>query len=154
MKSFQLEDGSRKSEEMRFKKAIGGLLYLTHTRPDLVFAISLVSRYLHNPSKHHMGVMKRILHYAARTIDFGLPYHHVDEFKLVDHVDNDCDGSLDDRKSTSGWVFSLGLGAITWSLKKQEIMTLLSTKAEYVSVTSEAGQGAWIRRLLEDLGVH
>lgn len=57
---------------MRFRKTVGGLLYLTQTRPDLVFAVGLISRYLHDASKCHIGAMKRGLHYVAGTINFGL----------------------------------------------------------------------------------
>lgn len=74
---LQLEDGSGKTNGIRFRYVVGGLLYLTHTRPDLVFAIGLLSRYLHNLSRHHMAAVKRILHYVAGTIDFRLQYHHV-----------------------------------------------------------------------------
>lgn len=63
------------------------------------------------------------------------------EFKLIGHVDSDWVGSLDDRKSTIGWVFNLGSGAVSWSLKKQEIAALSSTKAENVVVTSASWEG-------------
>ena len=60
---------------------------------------------------------------------------------------------MDDRRSTTGWVFSLGSGAITWSSKKQEVIALSSTEAEYIAVTSAACQGVWFRHLLGDMGV-
>lgn len=71
---------------------------------------------------------------------------------MIGFTDSDWVGSLDDRRSTSGSVFSLGLGAVTWSSKKQEIVTLSSSEAEYAAVTSAARQILWLRKLLADLG--
>lgn len=67
------------------------------------------------------------------------------------YSDSDWGGSPDDRRSTSGWVFMLGSGAIAWSSKKQPITALSSTEAEYISVTSAACEAVWLRRLLQDM---
>ena len=132
---------------------MGSLLYLTHTRPDLVHAIGVVSRYMHNPSAHHLGAVKRILHYVAGTINFGLQYEHVNQFRLCGCPNSDWEGYVDNRKSTSGWMFTLGSAAIAWSSKKQDITALSSTEAEYISATLAVCQVVWLKRLLEGLNL-
>ena len=104
-----------------------------------------------SPTRHHFGAAKRILRYIAGTLDYGIWYSQVDDFKLYGYTDNDWAGSLNDRKSTSGSVFSLGLGAITWSSKKQAITALSTTEAKYVAAPSAVSQAVWLRRLLADM---
>lgn len=137
---FSLNDDSGEGDARRYRKLVGSLLYLTHTRPDLIFVVSVVSRYMHQPTKHHLGAVKRILHYVAKTINVGLLYEHTNQLNLTGYTDSDWGGSIDDCKSTSGWFFHLGSTAVTWCSKKQEIMALSSTKAEYISTTSTACQ--------------
>ena len=147
---LQLKDGTRKADGRFFRSLVGGLNYLTHTRPDIAFPVSYVSRYMHSPTKQHLGAAKRILHYIAGTKNFGIWYTNVPDFKLVGFTDSDWAGCLDTRKSTSGSMFSLGSGAVTWSSKKQETLALSSSEAEYAAVTSAARQALWLRKLLVD----
>ncbi|KAF2317151.1 hypothetical protein GH714_012231 [Hevea brasiliensis] len=146
-----LEDGTEQANSRSFRSLVRGLIYLAHTRLDISFSIGVVSRFMSNPSKHHFGAAKRILCYIAGTLDYGICYSHVSDFKLYGYTDSDWASSLDDRKSTSGHVFSLGSGVITWSSKKQATPTLSSSEAEYVVVTSSASQCIWLQRMLADL---
>ena len=147
---LQLKDGTRKADGRFFRSLVGGLNYLTHTRIDIAFPVSYVSRYMHSPTKQHLGAAKRILHYIAGTKNFGIWYTNVPDFKLTGFTDSDWAGCLDTRKSTSGNMFSLGSGAVTWSSKKQETLALSSSEAEYAAVTSAARQALWLRKLLVD----
>lgn len=110
-----------------FKQLVGSLRYLTVTRPDLIYSVNLVSRYMENPTEQHMLAAKRILRYLQGTIGFGIQYKHVGEEKLVGYVDNDYAGDEDDRKSTSGYAFMFGRGTVSWASKKQPIVTLSTT---------------------------
>lgn len=114
-------------------------------------SVSLVSRYMHQLTMHRLCAVKRLLCYVEGTTRFGPLYQHTKEFKLYGFTDSDWGGLVDDRKSTSGWIFSLRSAAIAWSLKKQEITALSSTEAEYIATTSMACQAVWMRRLLEDM---
>ena len=89
----------------------------------------------------------------SRTLDLGIQYKHVQTFGLIGHIDNDWGGLIVNRGSTTGWVFSLGSGAIAWCSKKQDVMALSSTEAEYIAIISSAGQGVRLQRLLCDLGI-
>ena len=93
----------------------------------------------------HWKTGKRILRYISGTRDYGILYSKSDDFILVGYTDSDFAGSIDDRKSTSGYIFHLGSGAISWDSQKQPIVTLSTTEAEYVAATSAACQAVWIR---------
>lgn len=143
---LQHEDGTNNA----FGKYFRSLIYLTHSRPDIVFSVGMVSRFMHSPTKHHLGAAKRILRYVAGTMDYGIWYSQVSIFKLFGFTDSDWAGSLDDRRSTSGNIFTLGSGAITWSSKKQATAALSYSGAKYVAAASSTCQALWLRRLLAD----
>ncbi|KAK9750926.1 hypothetical protein RND81_02G229900 [Saponaria officinalis] len=149
---LQHEDGTEGANSTHFRSLVGGLNYLTHTRPDIAYSVSLVSRYLHKPTKQHFCAAKQILRYVAGTVEFGIWYSKKSRLKLIGFSDSDWAGSLDDRKSTSRNIFSLGSGVITWSSKKKETVALSSSEAEYAAATSATRQTLWLRKLLTDLG--
>ncbi|XP_074271853.1 secreted RxLR effector protein 161-like [Silene latifolia] len=149
---LQRDDGTGKADEKHYRSIVGGLNYLTHTRPDIAYSVSVVSRFLHSPTKQHFGAAKRILRYIAGTVEKGVWYETSENFRLVGYIDSDWVGSLDDRKSTSGSIFTLGSGAITWSSKKQDTIALSSNEAEYVASGAAGRQAIWLRKLLADLG--
>ncbi|KAD6453846.1 hypothetical protein E3N88_08552 [Mikania micrantha] len=148
-----INDGADKVDEVNYRSAVGGLIYLTHTRPDLAYSVSLVSRFMQKPSKTHLGAVKRIMRYIAGTYEFGLWYDQLGELELVGYTDSDWAGCGDDRKSISANIFMLGNGAVSWSSKKQSSVALSSSEAEYIAATSAACQGIWLRRVLDDLGL-
>ena len=92
----------------RFQRLVGRLIYLSHTRPDIAFAVSLVSQFMHNPSSEHMQVVKRILNYLKATPGKGILFTPGDDLKIQGYVDADYGGSLVDRRSTTGYCVFLG----------------------------------------------
>ena len=93
---------------------------------------------------------KRILRYVNGTKGFGILYTTNDNFKLVGYTDSDWAGSLDDRKSTSGYMFHMGSSAISWASKKQPIVAQSTTEVEYIATNAAACQAIWPRRILID----
>ncbi|KAD4385282.1 hypothetical protein E3N88_25450 [Mikania micrantha] len=150
---LQSSDESGRVDEANYRSMVGGLIYLTHTRPDLAYSVSLVSRFMQKPTKTHQGAVKRVLRYLVSTYKLGLWYDRQSELNLVGYTDSDWAGCVDDRKSVSANVFMLGRGAVSWSSKKQSTVALSSSEAEYVSATAAACQGVWLRRILDDLGI-
>lgn len=143
-------DGDAKADVTQYRSLIGCLLYLTATRPDLMFSASLLSRFMHSPSVTHLGVGKRVLRYIRGTTDFGIWYNKGDG-KIEGFVDSDWAGSVDDSKSTSGYVFSLGSGVFSWNSKKQDVVAQSSAEAEYIAAAAASNQAIWIKKVLSDL---
>jgi len=150
VKLFKDPEGKR-VDSTNYKQIVGSLMYLTATRPDIMYAVSLISRYMENPKEIHLLAAKRIFRYLQGTADFGLLYKKGEHSDLMGFTDSDYTGDQDDRKSTSGYVFMLGTGAVSWSSKKQPIVTLSTTEAEFVAAASCACQAIWLRRILEEI---
>jgi hypothetical protein len=119
-----------------YKILVGSLLYLTTTRPDIMYAASLVSRFMESPKDSHWKMVKQILRYVAGTLNFDLWYTKSNSNQIYGYTNSDFASSLDDRKSTSGHVFQLGTNLISWASKKQPIVSISSVEAEYVAATS------------------
>ncbi|KAI5333503.1 hypothetical protein L3X38_023634 [Prunus dulcis] len=146
------EDGSEMADESEYRQIVGSLLYLTATRPDIMFASSLLARFMHNPTRKHMGTAKRVLRYVQGTLEYGVEYKKGMAATLIGYCDSDWAGSEDDRRSTSGYVFTLGSGMFSWASIKQNTVALSTAEAEYVSVAEATSQAKWLRFILEDFG--
>lgn len=144
--------GGTAVDSTRFKQVVGSLMYLTATRPDLMFSVSLISRYMERPTQLHLHVAKRILRYLKGTTELGIAYRRGQGESLIGFADSDYAGDIDDRKSTSGYTFMLGTGAVSWSSKKQPVVSLSTTEAEFIAAAYCACQGVWLRRVLERIG--
>ncbi|KAG6988694.1 Retrovirus-related Pol polyprotein from transposon TNT [Fusarium oxysporum f. sp. conglutinans] len=134
-----------------YAKAIGSLMYaMLGTRPDIAFAVSLCSRYLGNPTNEHVQAVKRIMRYLRGTIDLELVFSGPLR-PLVGYTDSDWAGDHDTRRSTAGYVFNVGTGAISWSSKRQPTVALSSCEAEYMGQTQCTKEAIWLRGLLREL---
>eukprot|EP00257_Ricinus_communis_P022466 XP_015582200.1 uncharacterized protein LOC107262224 [Ricinus communis] len=130
------DEKGTKIDSTMFKQVVGSLMYLTATSLDIMFGVSLISRYMSSPTEEHWYAPKRILRYINGTIEMGILYK----------------GDLNDKKSTFGFVFLLARGAVSWSSKKQPVVTLSTTEAEYIAVASCACQYIWLMRDLVNGG--
>ncbi|XP_024164205.1 uncharacterized protein LOC112171226 [Rosa chinensis] len=146
------DDGSKPVDTSVYRSLVGSLLYLTATRPDVMYAASLLSRFMHNPTQMHLGTAKRVLRYIQGSIDFGMMNRKNIKPKLFGFCDSDWSGSLDDSKSTSGYAFTIGSGVFSWGSNKQQSVALSTTEVEYVSAAEATSQAIWLRRILEDFG--
>ncbi|CAL8997273.1 unnamed protein product [Prunus brigantina] len=146
------EDGSEQADERVYRQIVGSLLYLTATRPDIMFAASLLARYMHGPTKKHMGTAKRVLRYIQGTLDYGIAYEKEKKAMLVGYCDSDWSGCEDDMRSTSGYAFHLGSGVFSWASVKQSSVALSTAEAEYVSAAEATAQAVWLRFVLSDFG--
>eukprot|EP00253_Pinus_taeda_P033679 PITA_33679 len=135
-----------------YRQLVGKLLYLTHTRPDLSFAVGLVAHFLQNPRESHWKAAKRILRYVRGTVQFGIHYSAKATPLLVGFTDSYWAGDPDDRKSTAGYVFTLGSGPITWACKKQAAIFLSSAEAEYRGAVEASKEALWLRQILSEFG--
>ena len=146
------KEGSRMADATLYKQLVGCLMYLTVTRPDLMFVVCLIARFMSDPKEEHMLIAKRVLRYIRGTVDLGIFYKRSSGLSVLGFTDSDYARDVDDRKSTSGYVFLVNGAAICWSSRKQDIVTLSSTEAEYVAATSAACHSVWLKGILQELG--
>lgn len=146
------DDDGVKVDGSLFKQLVGSMIYLTATRPDVMYTVSLVSRYMSEPTELHLTAAKRILRYLQGTIGYGILYQKGGNQELVGYTDSDYAGSVEDRKSTSGYAFILSDAAVAWSSRKQPIVTLSTTEAEFVAAAATACQLVWMKRILARIG--
>jgi hypothetical protein len=151
----KLEDGRDTPlvDNTLYKQLVGSLLYLTHSRPDLSYAVGAVSIFMQEPHELHWKSAKRILRYIQGTITFGIHYATDSTLDLIGFTDFDWAGDNTDRKSTSGYSLSLGFGPICWSSKKQVAIALSSAEAEYRGVVNITIQAMWLQHFLTELGI-
>ena len=136
-----------------YQSAVGSLLYLSlWTRPDITYAVSCVARFCANPLKEHWTAVKRIFRYLKGTQHLGLKYTNNETTECAGYCDADWAGNIDDRKSTSGYLFSLSGAPVSWRSKKQSCVALSTAEAEYVALASAAQEVVWLRQLTDDLG--
>jgi hypothetical protein len=136
----------------QYRRLVGSLRYLVHTRPDLAYSVGYVSRFLKRPTMEHEQAVKRIIRYVAGTLDHGLYYSRCPgEAHLVGYSDNDHAGDIDTSKSTSGILFFLGKCLISLQSVKQQVVAMSSCEAEYIAASTASTQALWLARLLGDL---
>lgn len=144
------EDISQPVDETLFRKLVGSLIYLCNTRPDINFAVGVISRFANNPRTNHWNAGMRILRYICGTMDYGITYDVGNT--LIGFCDSDWAGDADTRRSVTGFCFCLGSGCVSWSSKKQPTVALSSTEAEYKAACLASCEALWLRRVLMDLG--
>jgi histone deacetylase 1/2 len=148
-------DGELLSPEdaTEYRSIVGGLQYLTITRPDISFAVNRVCQYLHAPHDTHWSAVKRILRYIRLTVSHGLHLRPNSSGVLSAYSDVDWAGSPDDRRSTRGYDVFYGSNLIAWSARKQATMSRSSTEAEYKVVTNATTELIWVQSLLQELKI-
>ncbi|GLJ11642.1 hypothetical protein SUGI_0173490 [Cryptomeria japonica] len=135
-------------DEFSFRQLVGSFIYLTTTKLDISYAVSYISRFMSAPKVEHWVAAKRVLRYVKGTPDFDILYNRNKDPRLVGFTDSNWAGCVDDKKSTSGYVFSLGTGAVTWTNKKQQAIALSSTEAEYRGTIKATCVAIWLCRML------
>ncbi|GJY04878.1 putative ribonuclease H-like domain-containing protein, partial [Tanacetum coccineum] len=135
-----------------YRSMIGSLMYLTASRPDIMFAVCACSRFQVTPKSSHLSAVKRIFRYLKGKPKLGLWYPRVSSFDLESYSDSDYAGENLDRKSTTGGCQFLGRRLISWQCKKQTIVATSTTEAEYVAAASCCGQVLWIQNQMLDYG--
>ncbi|GJR52490.1 putative ribonuclease H-like domain-containing protein [Tanacetum coccineum] len=135
-----------------YRSMIGSLMYLTASRPDIMFAVCACARFQVTPKVSHLHAMKRIFRYLKGQPKLGLWYPKDSPFDLEAYTDSDYAGASLDRKSTIGGCQFLGSRLISWQCKKQTIVANSTTEAEYVAAASCCGQVLWIQNQMLDYG--
>ncbi|KAH9671985.1 Integrase catalytic domain-containing protein [Citrus sinensis] len=150
-------DKDEKGKEVDIKMyrgMIGSLLYLTASRPDIMFSVCLCARFQSCPKESHLLAVKRIFRYLSGTIDIGLWYPRGTHIDLTCFSDADFAGYKVDRKSTSGTCYILGHSLVSWFSKKQNSVALSTTEAEYIAAGSCCAQALWMKQTPRDYDIN
>jgi hypothetical protein len=134
-----------------YQSYVGTLMYaMLGTRPDIAYSVACVSRYASNPTLAHMKAVKRIFSYLRGTLDLQLTFRG-DLTDLSGYSDSDWGGDPATFRSTAGFIFNIGSGAISWSSKRQPTVALSTCEAEYQAQTQASKEAVWLRQLLQNL---
>jgi histone deacetylase 1/2 len=140
-------------DSFRYRSVVGGLQYLTLTRPHLSFVVNKVCQFLSQPTDMHWEAVKRILRYVKGTLDMGLRIRKSPSTELSIYTDANWAGCVDDHRSTSGYAVYVGPNLVSWSSKKQPTVSRSSTEAKYKALANGAAEAIWVESLLKELGV-
>lgn len=142
---------AREDLQRKYRKAIGALLYLVGgTRPDLAFATTYMSQFNEHPTEEHWSGVKHILRYVKHTKSYALTYKRTDNC-VGAYCDADWASDKNDRRSFSGYVFTLAGAAISWSSKKQQSTALSTVEAEYIAICHAAKEALWLQNFMKEL---
>lgn len=143
----------REIDATRYRRNVGCLRYLLHTRPDFSFYIGVLSRYMQSPREPHGVAMKQVLRYLRGSLAYGLSFSRSTTKipNLIGYSDNSHNEDPDDGKSTTGHIFYLGDSPISWYSQKQDTVALSSCEAEFMAGTEAARQAIWLQDLLSEV---
>ena len=145
------EDKGDPVDTTRYQRLVGRLIYLSHTCPDIAFAVSLVSQFMQSPHEEHLEVVHRILRYLKSTPGRGLFFKKTGQQAIEVFTDADWAGSITDRKSTSGYCTFVWGNLVTWRSKKQDVVARSSAEADYRAMDQGVCEILWLKRILEEL---
>ncbi|KAA3468613.1 laccase-2-like [Gossypium australe] len=145
---------SQRAYEQVSKPSYRSLVGCLFTRPDIMFAVSMLSRFMHCCNEQHLQAAKRVLRYIKGTLSYRVLYNKAENLRLKGYTDSDWASSSDDMKSTSGYAFTLGSSMFCWSLRKQNLVAQSTVEAEYVAAAAAVNQAIWLRKILDDLNLH
>lgn len=149
----EFEELQGEMEGVPYKAGVGSLMYaMVGTRADLAFPVSMVSQFMSKAGPAHWSAVKRIMRYLQGTLDYKLCLGGKD-VALRGYCDADWAGDASERRSTTGYVFFVGVGAISWNCKRQPTIALSTTEAEYMATSQCTKEAIWLRKLLADVGL-
>ncbi|XP_045817459.1 secreted RxLR effector protein 161-like [Trifolium pratense] len=143
-------------ESTPYASGVGSIMYgMVCSRPDLSYAISVVSRFMANPGQVHWQALKWVLRYLNGSLKGGLKYTRTDPGRdaLEGYVDADYAGNIDTRKSLSGFVFTLFGTAVTWKANQQSVVALSTTQAEYIALVEGVKEAIWLKGMIGEMGI-
>ncbi|KAG8498565.1 hypothetical protein CXB51_004881 [Gossypium anomalum] len=143
--------GNPIEDEHRYRSIVRALQYVVITRPDIAYSINKVCKFMHKPLDLYFKAVKRILRYLQRILNYGLRFTRASKFLLEGYSNAIWGSDVDDRRSTSGFCVFLGGNPISWSSRKQQVVSRSTAEAEYRSVAHVTVEMVWIQSLLAEL---
>jgi hypothetical protein len=138
-----------------YSRLVGSLMYLAYgTRPDITQAVGILSKYMSKPQVAHWEAALSVVRYLAANSSRGITYARSGNAEIMGYCDADYGGDLDNRRSTTGYVFVLNGGAVSWASRLQPTVAISTTEAEYMAAANATKEALWLRNLLADLHMH
>ncbi|CAM8892940.1 unnamed protein product [Rhodiola kirilowii] len=145
---------NQKMQKIPYASVIESLMYAqVCTCPDIAYIVGMLSRYVSNLGVDHWIAVKRVMRYLKRTRDYMLTYRRSDPLEIVGYSDSDFAGCQDSRRSTSGYIYLLAGGAISWRSAKQSLITSSTMATEFVACFEASNQGIWLHNFVTGLRV-
>ncbi|XP_019435314.1 PREDICTED: uncharacterized protein LOC109341799 [Lupinus angustifolius] len=158
-----LVEGNQKPSEVEpemladatlYRQMVGCLRFICHSRPEITYGVGVISKYMASPTQSHMVAAKRILRYLKGTSNYGVLFPNQNqkcESSFVGFSDSDWCGDKEDRRSTSGYVFTIFGAPVSWNSRKQDVVALSTCEAEYIAACNAICQGLWLIHLMTEL---
>ena len=141
-------------DSSQYRQAIGKIMYLMIcSRPDICYAVTVLSRFMSKPREKHWRHVKQLLRYIKSTRNYALIYPKLSSMQLIGYSDSDHAGDLGDRKSTLGFIFILSGCTISWRSLRQKAVAISFTEAEYIAMSGAAQEALWLKTILCELGM-
>ncbi|KAJ0666336.1 putative RNA-directed DNA polymerase [Helianthus annuus] len=147
-----MEENAKLADKGEYQRIVGKLIYLSHTRPDIAYAVGVVSQFMHQPQVTHMEAVWRIIRYLKGTPGHGVLFKTNKHLETQVYTDADWAGDKGNRRSTSGYFTLVGGNLVTWRSKKQKVVALSSAEAEFRGIARGLAEALWVRKLLTEIG--
>ncbi|XP_042035399.1 secreted RxLR effector protein 161-like [Salvia splendens] len=149
-----MEAHSEATHRTRYQHLVEKLIYLSHTRPDIAYAVGVVSQFMHAPQVAHWEAALRIVRYLKGTACHGILFENHGHLEIHGFTDDDWAGNPNDRKSTVGYLTFVGGNLVTWRSKKQKVVALSSVKAEFRGIKSGLTEILCLKKLKTELNLN
>ncbi|XP_040940098.1 secreted RxLR effector protein 161-like [Gossypium hirsutum] len=141
-------------QNIPYESAIGSLMYAqVCTRPDIAYIVGMLGKYLSNPAIDHWIAAKRVMRYLQRTKDYVCTYKRSDLLEVIGYSDSDFSGCQDSRKSTSGYIYLLAGGVISWKSVKQTFVASSTMATEFLACYEASNHGIWLWKFVTGLHI-
>ncbi|KAJ0440582.1 putative RNA-directed DNA polymerase [Helianthus annuus] len=150
--NLKISEGAKPADKERYQRLVGKLIYLAHTRPDIAYAVGVVSQFMHQPQKEHMEAVMRIVQYLKGTPGRGIVFKKGEHLNVEAFTDADWASNPNGRRSTSGFFTLLGGNLVTWRSKKQKVVSLSSAESEFRGIVKGITEILWLKKLMKEIG--
>jgi len=150
--NLKFEEGANLADKERYQQLVGQLIYLSHTRPDIAYAVGVISQFMHQPQEDHMEAAKRIVRYLKGTPGSGIMFQKHGHLNIEAYTNVDWAGNPNDRRSTSGYFTLVGGNLVTWRSKKQKVVALSTAEVEFRGIAKGITKVLWIKKLITEIG--
>ena len=149
---LKFEEGANMADKERYQQLVGKLIYLSHTRPDITYAVVVISQFMHQPQEDHMEAAMRTLRYLKGTPGSEFMFQKHGHLNIKAYTDADWAGNPNDRRSTYGHFTLVGGNLVTWRSKNQKVVALSSAEAEFRGIAKGITEVLWIKKLITEIG--